>query len=85
MDDGDPQETIDLMGDDGVVERVVVPRVWHLPSRPAAGISVRDRDGKVWSRRPEDPVWVDLWYAGGMNPLHWHDLLGRRGPLTEVL
>lgn len=82
---GDPQETITLYGDDGPVGQVVVPRVWHLPTRPAKGVQVSDRDGKVWARRPDDPSWVDLWYSGGMNPMHWHDLLGRRGPLKEVL
>lgn len=85
MSEGDPQETVTLYGDDGAVSRVVVPRVWHLPTKPAAGIKLRDRDGKVWEQRPDNPVWVDLWYSGGMNALHWHELLGKRGPLTEIL
>jgi hypothetical protein len=83
-DDGDPQETIDLIGDDGIIGRVVVPRVWHLPSRPARGIKVRDRDGLVWHRPDRDPDFVDLWHAEGMKILRWSTLL-ERGPLTEVL
>lgn len=62
-----------------------IPRVWILPVWPGTDVQVRDRDGKVWARRPDDPDWVDLWYAGGTNVLHWRDLLRLRGPLTEVL
>lgn len=80
----DDNETITLCGDDTAVSSVVVPRVWQLPPRPARGISVRDRDGKVWKLQ-DGPEWVDLWISGGMKALRWHELLGRRGPLTEVM
>lgn len=48
--------------------RIRTPRVWHMPGRPSTGVKVVDRHGDVWARRPDDPDWVDLWYAGGMNP-----------------
>jgi hypothetical protein len=85
-DDGDPQETVDLIGDDGIVGRVVVPRVWHLPTRPARGIDLRDRHGVVWSRQ-NDPDFVDLWRPNTktLKVMRWSQLLDMRGPLTEVL
>lgn len=83
-DDGDPQETVDLIGDDGVLGRMVIPRVWHLPSQPAHGIRLRDMAGVVWQRPAGDPTWLDMWHAPNMNPQRWNELL-TRGPLTEVL
>jgi hypothetical protein len=84
--DGDPQETVDLVADDRVIERIVIPRVWHIPTRPARGINLRDRFDVVWTREG-DPDFVDLWRPSdpALKVMRWANLLDMRGPLTEVL
>lgn len=65
-------------------ERMLVTGKWVMPAPPERGTEVTDRHGVVWTRPYNDPGWVDLWDARGYTPQRWHELLGKRGPLTRV-